>query len=119
MTDLLYCPPAFRLKYFEVTLGQQDEDASCEHWTPVIDMKEFREACFKGRAKDEYTAHHDALVDSGFFVGIPEDSGLRATAWKVLMGYLPPDKRLWNATLHERRLSYYVRNHLYVVGGKT
>jgi hypothetical protein len=50
-------------------------------------------------------------------VGIPEDSGLRATAWKVLMGYLPPDKQLWNATLLERRLSYYVRKHLYVVGG--
>ncbi|KAI8330172.1 rab-GTPase-TBC domain-containing protein [Chlamydoabsidia padenii] len=49
-------------------------------------MKKFREACFQG---------------------IPEESGLRATAWKVLTGYLPPDKRFWHSTIYRQRLSYY------------
>ncbi|SAM00124.1 hypothetical protein [Absidia glauca] len=49
-------------------------------------MKEFRDACFQG---------------------IPEESGLRATAWKVLLGYLPADKRIWQSTIHDQRLSYY------------
>ncbi|KAI8082999.1 rab-GTPase-TBC domain-containing protein [Halteromyces radiatus] len=49
-------------------------------------MKEFREVCFRG---------------------IPEESGLHATAWKVLLGYLPPEKSMWQSTIYEQRLSYY------------
>ncbi|KAI7906962.1 rab-GTPase-TBC domain-containing protein [Cokeromyces recurvatus] len=49
-------------------------------------MKSFREACFHG---------------------IPDEPGLRSTAWKVLMGYLPPDKRMWETTLKKQRLNYY------------
>ncbi|KAG0169037.1 hypothetical protein DFQ28_004051 [Apophysomyces sp. BC1034] len=49
-------------------------------------MKSFREACL---------------------YGIPDEPGLRATAWKVLLGYLPPDKRMWHAVLLKQRLSYY------------
>ncbi|CAO3595440.1 unnamed protein product [Absidia cylindrospora] len=49
-------------------------------------MKEFREACFQG---------------------IPEEFGLHATSWKVLTGYLPPDKSKWQMTIQEQRLSYY------------
>lgn len=45
---------------------------------------------------------------SGVIVGIPDESGLRATAWKVLLGYLPPDKRTWSSSLCSQRLSYYV-----------
>ncbi|KAI9319520.1 rab-GTPase-TBC domain-containing protein [Dichotomocladium elegans] len=41
------------------------------------------------------------------FHGIPDESGLRATAWRVLLGYLPPDKRLWNQVLNSQRLCYY------------
>lgn len=41
-------------------------------------------------------------------VGIPDESGLRATAWKLLLGYLPPDKRTWSSSLCSQRLSYYV-----------
>jgi hypothetical protein len=43
-------------------------------------------------------------------VGIPEESGLHATSWKVLTGYLPPDKSKWQTTIQEQRLSYYVRH---------
>ncbi|ORE07319.1 RabGAP/TBC [Rhizopus microsporus var. microsporus] len=49
-------------------------------------MKTFREACFNG---------------------IPDEPGLRSTAWKVLLGYLPPDKRTWASILKSQRLSYY------------
>jgi hypothetical protein len=48
------------------------------------------------------------LVALTLFLGIPEESGLRATAWKVLLGYLPADKRIWQSTIHDQRLSYYV-----------
>ncbi|KAI9247500.1 rab-GTPase-TBC domain-containing protein [Phascolomyces articulosus] len=76
-----------RIKYFENTLRPEpevDDDESL--WKPIIDIKSFREACFSG---------------------IPDESGLRATAWKVLLGYLPPDKRMWNTVLTSQRLSYY------------
>ncbi|KAI9299721.1 rab-GTPase-TBC domain-containing protein, partial [Cunninghamella echinulata] len=38
---------------------------------------------------------------------IPEDSTIHATAWKVLLGYLPPDKNMWQKTIYDQRLSYY------------
>ncbi|CAO3600272.1 unnamed protein product [Absidia cylindrospora] len=41
------------------------------------------------------------------FQGIPEESGLRATAWKLLLGYLPPNKTMWQSIIHDQRLSYY------------
>jgi hypothetical protein len=42
-------------------------------------------------------------------IGIPDEPGLRSTAWKVLLGYLPPDKRMWESVLKDQRLTYYVR----------
>ncbi|KAI7854604.1 rab-GTPase-TBC domain-containing protein [Circinella umbellata] len=77
-----------RIKYFENTLRPEPEgdDEDIINWKPIIDIKSFREACFNG---------------------IPDESGLRATAWKVLLGYLPPDKRMWNTVLNSQRLSYY------------
>jgi len=30
------------------------------------------------------------------FRGIPEESGLRPTFWKILLGLIPPDKKQWN-----------------------
>ncbi|KAI7892461.1 rab-GTPase-TBC domain-containing protein [Mucor mucedo] len=74
-----------RLRYFQLVLSTED-DCLNEQWTPVIDMKSFREACFHG---------------------IPDEPGLRSTAWKVLLGYLPPDKRMWESTLKDKRLTYY------------
>ncbi|KAI8388780.1 rab-GTPase-TBC domain-containing protein [Radiomyces spectabilis] len=75
-----------RLRYFELTLSDQSEAEHHGHWTPIIDTKSFREACF---------------------YGIPDELGLRATAWKVLLGYLPPDKRMWHTILLKQRLNYY------------
>ncbi|ORZ26226.1 rab-GTPase-TBC domain-domain-containing protein [Absidia repens] len=78
-----------RLKYFETTLRDQNDDDDqdpSEHWTPLIDMNTFRDMCFQG---------------------IPEESGLRATAWKLLLGYLPPNKTMWQSIIHDQRLSYY------------
>ncbi|KAI8142437.1 rab-GTPase-TBC domain-containing protein, partial [Fennellomyces sp. T-0311] len=58
--------------------------------------------------------------DACFNAGIPDESGLRATAWKVLLGYLPPDKRMWHTVLTSQRLSYYnwVRDLLEDPGGE-
>ncbi|KAK4510764.1 GTPase-activating protein S23 [Mucor velutinosus] len=76
-----------RLKYFRLVLSVEDDSEDIEDkWTPVIDMKSFRDACFHG---------------------IPDEPGLRSTAWKVLLGYLPPDKRMWSSTLKSQRLAYY------------
>ncbi|KAI8890651.1 RabGAP/TBC [Backusella circina FSU 941] len=76
-----------RVKNFETLLVTQDKWQDLDKsWTAEIDMKSFREACF---------------------YGIPDEPGLRSAAWKVLMGYLPPDKRLWEDTLKTQRTSYY------------
>ncbi|SNX82552.1 related to GYP1 - cis-golgi GTPase-activating protein [Melanopsichium pennsylvanicum] len=40
--------------------------------------------------------------------GLPDSpSWLRAQAWKILLGYLPPDKKEWSSTLAKRRKEYY------------
>lgn len=40
--------------------------------------------------------------------GLPDSpSWLRAQAWKVLLGYLPPEKKEWSSTLAKRRKEYY------------
>ncbi|PWZ03159.1 RabGAP/TBC [Testicularia cyperi] len=40
--------------------------------------------------------------------GLPDSpTWLRAQAWKVLLGYLPPEKKEWSATLSKRRKEYY------------
>lgn len=40
----------FRLKYFRLVLSVEDNSEDIEDkWTPVIDMKAFREACFHGK----------------------------------------------------------------------
>ncbi|BBH08498.1 Ypt/Rab-GAP domain of gyp1p superfamily protein [Prunus dulcis] len=38
--------------------------------------------------------------------GLPDGGRLRATAWKLLLGYLPPSRDLWEKELIENRLKY-------------
>nr|XP_027069770.1 TBC1 domain family member 13-like isoform X1 [Coffea arabica] len=38
--------------------------------------------------------------------GIPDGGGLRATIWKLLLGYLPPSRDMWEKELRENRLKY-------------
>ncbi|KAJ4708261.1 TBC1 domain family member protein [Melia azedarach] len=38
--------------------------------------------------------------------GLPEGRGLRATTWKLLLGYLPPSRDLWEKELTENRQKY-------------
>ncbi|KAL8152574.1 hypothetical protein V2J09_010334 [Rumex salicifolius] len=38
--------------------------------------------------------------------GIPDGGTLRATAWKLLLGYLPPSRDLWDKVLTENRQKY-------------
>ncbi|XP_058760295.1 TBC domain-containing protein C1952.17c-like isoform X1 [Vicia villosa] len=38
--------------------------------------------------------------------GIPDGGGLRATAWKLLLGYLPSSHDLWETQLKENRQKY-------------
>ncbi|XP_019078708.1 uncharacterized protein LOC100264542 isoform X4 [Vitis vinifera] len=39
-------------------------------------------------------------------LGLPDGGGLRATAWKLLLGYLPASRDLWEKELTENRLKY-------------
>ncbi|ORX93333.1 RabGAP/TBC [Basidiobolus meristosporus CBS 931.73] len=41
------------------------------------------------------------------FQGIPDEQGIRPTCWKLLLGYLPPDKTQWGSILTENRVCYY------------
>ncbi|XP_076941885.1 uncharacterized protein LOC143611581 [Bidens hawaiensis] len=38
-------------------------------------------------------------------LGIP-DAGIRSTTWKLLLGYLPTDKRIWPSELSKKRSQY-------------
>ncbi|KAK4764833.1 hypothetical protein SAY86_025923 [Trapa natans] len=38
--------------------------------------------------------------------GLPDGGGLRATAWKLLLGYLPPSHEMWEKDLTEHRSKY-------------
>ncbi|KAG0341323.1 hypothetical protein BG004_006066 [Podila humilis] len=68
-----------RIEQFERHLAQNSSDS-------VINKSEFRELCFGG---------------------IPDKPGLRQTSWKILLGYLPPDKSRWESVLMEQRRLYY------------
>ncbi|KAK3187908.1 hypothetical protein Dsin_027469 [Dipteronia sinensis] len=38
--------------------------------------------------------------------GIPDGGGVRSTVWKLLLGYLPPDRSLWSSDLAKKRSQY-------------
>ncbi|KAK4266641.1 hypothetical protein QN277_027531 [Acacia crassicarpa] len=38
--------------------------------------------------------------------GIPDGAGIRSTAWKLLLGYLPLDRGLWSSELAKKRSQY-------------
>ncbi|XP_061990987.1 uncharacterized protein LOC133709301 isoform X2 [Rosa rugosa] len=38
--------------------------------------------------------------------GIPDGAGVRSTVWKLLLGYLPPDRALWPSELAKKRSQY-------------
>ncbi|XAR62559.1 hypothetical protein NMG60_11017365 [Bertholletia excelsa] len=38
--------------------------------------------------------------------GIPDGAGIRSTVWKLLLGYLPPDRVLWSSELAKKRSQY-------------
>lgn len=38
--------------------------------------------------------------------GIPDGPGIRSTVWKLLLGYLPPDRGLWTSELAKKRSQY-------------
>ncbi|KAK6122806.1 hypothetical protein DH2020_043449 [Rehmannia glutinosa] len=38
--------------------------------------------------------------------GIPDGAGIRATVWKLLLGYLPSDRSLWPSELAKKRSQY-------------
>ncbi|XP_011006965.1 PREDICTED: TBC1 domain family member 13-like [Populus euphratica] len=38
--------------------------------------------------------------------GIPDCAGIRSTVWKLLLGYLPPDRSLWSSELAKKRSQY-------------
>merc|ERR1712055_643742 len=47
----------------------------------------------------------DLLTDLSYR-GIPEGGGRRATAWRILLGYLPVKRRLWGEVCQEKRNLY-------------
>ncbi|CAB5183186.1 RabGAP/TBC [Rhizophagus irregularis] len=70
-----------RLTQFEDILNTKNIDTE-----PTIDLYKFRHLCFRG---------------------IPDKPGIRQLSWKILLGYLPPDKRKWQSVLEEQRSTYY------------
>lgn len=53
---------------------------------PIINMDKIKKACF---------------------TGIPDDlNGLRSLLWKLLLGYLPPEREKWDSMLKQNRKNY-------------
>ncbi|XP_031556104.1 TBC1 domain family member 13-like [Actinia tenebrosa] len=52
---------------------------------PVINMRKLRTLCFNG---------------------IPDVSGIRAVCWKLMLGYLPPERETWSTVLSKQRSVY-------------
>jgi hypothetical protein len=59
---------------------------------------------------DLYSLRHLCLQGGGIpdTVSTSADGWLRAQAWRVLLGYLSPEKSEWNRILERRRAEYYV-----------
>ncbi|RID65511.1 hypothetical protein BRARA_D00700 [Brassica rapa] len=38
--------------------------------------------------------------------GLPDDAGIRSLVWKLLLGYLSPDRSLWSSELAKKRSQY-------------
>ena len=38
--------------------------------------------------------------------GVPDDSGLRPVCWKLLLNYLPPNRKQWKEVLRSKRELY-------------
>ncbi|KAG7547729.1 Rab-GTPase-TBC domain [Arabidopsis suecica] len=38
--------------------------------------------------------------------GLPDDAGIRSIVWKLLLGYLSPDRSLWSSELAKKRSQY-------------
>ncbi|XP_077986929.1 TBC1 domain family member 13-like [Glandiceps talaboti] len=53
-------------------------------------------------------------------IGVPDQPGMRATCWKVLLNYLPPDKSLWEETYRKQRALYnqFIQEFIIVPGAK-
>ncbi|KAH0905607.1 hypothetical protein HID58_037434, partial [Brassica napus] len=37
---------------------------------------------------------------------LPDSTGIRSTVWKLLLGYLPPERSLWSSELKQKRSQY-------------
>jgi hypothetical protein len=60
---------------------------------------------------DLYSLRHLCLQGDGIpdVTSTSADGWIRAQAWRVLLGYLTPEKAEWNFLLDKRRAEYYVR----------
>lgn len=66
---------------------------------------------FKARIKVfENILNQDVInieeLQKSAFKGVPDEKGLRALVWKILLGYIPLDKSVWENTLQQKRQLY-------------
>ena len=67
--------------------------------------------CLPGHSvADLYSLRHLCLQTGGIpdTTSTSADGWLRAQTWRVLLGYLTPEKSEWNRLLEKRRAEYYV-----------
>lgn len=76
----------------------------------VADLYKLRHLCLQGGGLPEGTSTSSASTpaSSSFAASRSSDAWLRAQAWRVLLGYLPPEKLEWKQVLNKRRGEYYV-----------
>jgi len=65
-------------------------------------------------ALDEDVINH-ANLRQLCFAGIPEGKGRRALSWRLLLNFLPMEKKTWNDFLHQQRQLYAQLTDEYVL----
>lgn len=72
----------------------------------VINLEELRKFCFNGESPIPFDPRPLILLLLFCPPGIPDCNGLRPLCWKILLGYLLPEKSTWSKTLEKKRRLY-------------
>lgn len=87
----MYC----RIKEFDEVL-QSD----------IIDVAKLRTLCFNGMEISESSKVVITLSKPQLILGIPDTNGYRSLCWRLILGYLTPNKAEWKELLHNKRMVY-------------
>ena len=70
----------------------------------IIELYFFRVEAFDAALAEDVI--NDSNLRQLCFAGVPEGKGRRASAWRVLLNFLPKERGTWKDFLHQQRQLY-------------